>query len=84
MADLEHQQGYSARGVARTWQIDRAFVLEEIHAGNLPAYRRGKRRWILFRGDVEDWIKRHAVKATDHATARVDQVMAREAKAAGS
>jgi hypothetical protein len=83
MATSDHQQAYSAREFARAYHIDRSVVLDAIRSADLIAYRRGKRRWLIFRSDAEDWIRRHAVRSTDHARARVDEVLEREARMSG-
>ena len=79
-ATTDHQQGYSARGFSRAYQIDRNVVLDAIRTLDLVAYRRGKRRWLIFRHDGEDWIRRNSVRPTDFAAARVEEVLARQSR----
>jgi hypothetical protein len=77
---MGYRQAFSARGAAQAWGVDRNAILEAIRTGDLPAYRRGRRRWILFPADVEHWIKSQSVRSTDHARARVQEVLAREGR----
>ena len=55
---------------------------EAIHQGELPAAQLGPRHIIVLRRDFEDWLRRHAVRPSAHASARVDEVLAREEHAA--
>ncbi len=73
----------SIRGAASEFGISRTVLSAAIHAGALPAYQPTARTVRVFRSDVELWIRRSAVRPTDFAAARVEEVLAREAKAAG-
>ncbi|MBW2244367.1 MAG: helix-turn-helix domain-containing protein [Deltaproteobacteria bacterium] len=42
-----------------------------ILAGDLPAYRPGKRNWRIFREDLEAWLRTLQGRADQHALDRV-------------
>ena len=68
----------SLRGVERDYGIPRAVASKAIADGGFPAYRLKKRRYLIFRTDVENWIRRHAVRPRPTAEARVREVIERE------
>ena len=67
----------SKRGVLRQYGFD---PTKAIASGEIPASRMGKRWYRIFRSDVEAYIRKHAIRPSDFAAARVDEVLAREAR----
>lgn len=73
-------EALSERGVEREYRISRARVADAIRRGELRASRLGTRRLTILRSDVERWIRSHAVRPSDSAAARVDEVLERETR----
>lgn len=48
--------------------------------GELRVYRLGERRFCVDRNELLAWIRSHAVVPTSHARARLQEVLAREAR----
>ena len=73
----DQREVLSKRAVRRIYGFD---PTEAIDLGEIPASRVGKRRLSIFRADVEAYIRKHAIRPTDHAEARVNEVLKREAR----
>ena len=56
------RRALSARGVEREYGVDRGLVGRAIRTGQLPASRVGRRRYLVFRDDVEGWLRAFKVK----------------------
>ena len=76
-------EAYTLRGVEREFGISRARLSEAIRSGALPAARLGSRRMTILRSDVLQYIKKHAIRPTDFAETRVDEVLERERRTVG-
>ena len=74
----------SIRQINREYGVSRDTVSHAIRNGDLPASQLGTKRILVLRRDFEAWLQKHAVRPPDFAAARVEEVLAREAKAAGS
>ena len=60
----ESKLGFSLIEASRLYGIDPSKFRSAILRGDLPAARLGRRRFLLLRTDVENWIRRQGVKKT--------------------
>jgi excisionase family DNA binding protein len=74
------ERALSIRGINREYGVGRGTVTKAIRAGELPACQLGPRRFIILRRDFESWLHKQAVRPSDFAAARVDEVLEREAR----
>jgi predicted DNA-binding transcriptional regulator AlpA len=74
------REAYTLRGAERAFGISRSRLSEAIRSGELPASRLGARRLTILRSDAQNWIRRHAVRPSTHAAARVEEVLEREVR----
>ena len=78
MAASIDQRGFTLRGASRAYGLARATLTAAIRRGELPAARIGQRRLVILASDVEAFLRRHAIRPTQHSEAVVDAVLARE------
>lgn len=68
----------------RRYGIGLRTLRREASRGSFPTYSVGTSWPRVLRTDLERWIRSTRVTATSHATARVEEVLARETAARGS
>jgi excisionase family DNA binding protein len=77
-SDPDSPQLLSLRRAARATGLSRSMLRRAIAEGELPAYRPGRRTLFVRLSDVQSWIGGHAVRQTDHARARLAEVLDEE------
>ena len=65
--------------------IGEKVVRRKLKDGSIPSFSAGyKNRRLIYFADFERWLQSTRVRATPHAHARVDEILAREASARGA
>jgi len=74
----DEREAFSLRALCRAYGIDASVPSRAIRAGELPAARLGKRRFLILRADWEKFVRRKAVQPDSHAACVVEQRLRRE------
>ena len=74
----------TARRAAARYGIGEKMVRGAMKRGELPAYRVGATKLLVFFVDVERWIRSMRVDPTAHARWRVEEILEREARKKGT
>ena len=79
MLGYERRAALTARQSAVVYSLSKTTIRDAIRAGELPAFRIGKRRLLILRQDLEQWLRKHQVRPSAHAEQTVRDRLEHEA-----